>query len=527
MDITPHYDNTYLAELTGFQLSKPERLPDNNTQEPGSASRRWTSNPVVHLLVVGSGVGLVCLCLMQMTDSLTLTQKTAPDPLLTAEEENTLTPIRDDSGDIKTGLAFGNQSDDIAALADLPVESTTPDKTPATPSAPSPVRTVPARATMQPVSVSSPPLLAAPLPVAATAATPPVAMPITGQPATPALLAPTTENAQSPDEETDGPTNDNTDPAHVVEIENQQTLTVLSGETATAQVETPFAAGVPLKGQLRLTAPLKTPGGDSALAADALLIAEAVASADGNNAYFRITSAIVNGEEVPLLPDAVVAFRTDGLLHNDSARSRDRSGGIDLEQILLTGGLAALDIDDDSLLGGIALDILGQLEEQETLRLEAALQAEEVWEIPAGTELIVRVNETLTLPVPENSAPLPSAPAPVLSSFEPSTLVASDDIPHSLIGFGSLPSSEVTVVLHRETGKPISFLRRNETISEVFLDDPTMVTLDYDKPLESGEAALIYAVLTDESEVDATTLDVVTETAAGNRRWHRFTLQRG
>ena len=519
-NITPFYDDSSLRKLTGFQIDDAGAKADTKTPDTRSP-RRWTANPLIHLSVVASGVGLVCLCLMHVTGSLTLTKKQAPDPLLTTEEELTITRSGDDSGNIKTGLAYGRQSDDIAALADLPATSTAS----AAP-VPPPAKALPVQAAAR--QVSSPPRAAAPLPEAV----PPVAIAAGGTGNTPAVATPDpTSTEQLQTEQSEPPLNDDTDPAQTAEDEDEKTTLVLSGETVTAKVETPFlvAAGLPLKGQLRLTAPLTTPAGDIALATDTLLIAETMTSGDGNSAYFRVTSAIVNGEEYSLPPEAVLALGTDGLLRNDNAQPERSDGGINLGQALLTGGLAALDIEGDSLPGGIALDILEQLGEQETLRFEAALQAEETWEIAAGTELVLHVNQPLTLPAPDHPAPLPSAPAPVRSSshLPDPNLPADASIPHSLIGFGSVPSSEVTVVLHGETGETISFLRRKETISEIFLDDPAMVALSYDRPLDSGEAGLIYAVLRDESEAAATTLNVVTETIAGHRRWHRFTLQRG
>lgn len=605
----PHTDDS-LAALLNFDLDGTDNKVatesasdvDTTISVNSLTKRPLTNNPIFQIGVVSAGVGGLFLGLAMMAGNVTLPGGKKPPEQPTASKsafsENTMPA--DSNGEIKTGLAFGQEADDLAALSDLSnsaegesaTDSTNDTTTNASSASRSPTRYLAGYSTSSPGR----PVVAAPAqvpasrvvssPVRYTAPPPSPVRPAVSAvvrsttPAAPSVTA--TPESSKPDQNSI-PSQPATASSTVAEAEetaaidqtpqpptasapSASNLTLASGTTATAVVENSIlvAGDIPLKNQVRLTAPLTTARGNIALPTGTILIAEAVESTQGT-AYLHITGALLEGAEHPFPVEAMVALGAAGQLQsNNSDPSRD--SGLDVEQAILTGAIAGLDIDSDDVLGGIALDILGQVTERNETRRQDSLQQATSWVIPAQTALTVHVNSPITVPI-SSADTLPSAPlestdsiatpipatpessvptAALLTSEvsavdatdsvatvveeEPSntaSLVASAGEPDSLVGIGSVPSSSATVVLRPETGNLISFLQRDETIINAWVSNEAMVKLTFDQPLESGESAVIRTYLKQNTTAKTACLDVITQSPSGARHWRRFELHRG
>lgn len=381
----PTYDLETLATLANFRLEDPETSdPGSNVLPDLAASQSWTTNPLVHLAVVGALAGAVSLGLahfagdiFQKTDS---TSEEAP-----ANEPSQETVQESDSGQIKSELAFGAQSEDLAALnaaipsaveADSLAASATSTTSPTAPTPPPAVTPVRPAVSTRPAPAVSPPT--APTPIAAAVI--PRALPeeILNRPSEPALTV------ESPEESSLA----------------APTVTVTTGTRVRGILVDSLmvASDLAIRGLVQLSEPLVTTTGTVALPAETVLIAEV--SQNGlstDTVYLQITGYILNGAEISLPVDAVVALGPAGPLQNPNPVVAEQNG-LDLEQILLTGAISSLGIDSNDFLGGVALDLLGQLAQQDTTRLQAALQQPNTWVIPAGTEVVVHVNQAITVP---------------------------------------------------------------------------------------------------------------------------------
>ena len=359
------------------------------------------------------------------------------------------------------------------------------------------------------------------------------------------------------------------------------TLTLPIGTRVQAVAETPILVGqlrgLPaLQTQLRLTEAITSYTGQVVLPKDTLLIAEAVTGRSGGSsaAYLQINSVVMpsvttQGEEQQMIPipaNAVIAlaYAESGaesgageLFQNPdmaatSTQSRGGIAGINWQQALMTGAVSNLDLGDNPVLSGVALDILGQLNKREapqspqpypSLTATATVSS---WTIPAGTELLVHINQPVSIPVQRAETGITKRlPAKPNKETPPIAVDTASDHTTSLVGLGSVPHSTVPVVLRPDASKTLSFLLKQETILNAWVSDPDMVSLSYDQPLSSDNAAVIQVQLNPapdarDAQIAAQTggsdqtgeqvnqqtaeLDVITQTATGKRRWHRFAL---
>lgn len=354
-------------------------------------------------------------------------------------------------------------------------------------------------------------------------------------------------------------------------------VTIPIGTNVAAVVETPILVGqLPgLKSQLRLTEAITSFTGEVLLPKNTLLIAESITgsatgatgvSRDNGAAYLRIIGAVMqqgSGSEQAFIPfpsDAAIALArneagTGELFRGPQVLQRSaqgaKQGGFDLQRALVAGAIATMDLDSDSVLGGVAIDVLGQLGNKQQPRVQTPQPAAQQpsWTIPVGTELLVFTNQPVQVPAliqrpkavikqplnPGNdqetvlvSADAIAAPPAAPSLSGTTSPISTSPTSTSLVGFGSVPTSTVPVVLRPDASKTLSFLTRHETILSAWVSNPEMATLAYDQPLTSGKAAVIQVQLNPatkpETKHATADLDVITTTASGKRRWHRFQL---
>lgn len=517
---TPTYSNEQLAELAGFS-----NVDDNQTEtespfslaeELEDSKPSFASNPLLRLAVVATGAGALFLTLYALVENVKLPQTTADKPV-PVQTENTA-PTTDNNGIIKTGLAFGDASNDLAALSETEQaeeandESNTTNATAATSPAATPtVRPTPV------VTQATPVMYRAPVPAPSSAPTPMrvVAPPAPIMPSSLDTVALPTEPPPLPAteaESSDEPEGLSEQPESQPQEETLPTRAIPTGSRVDAELTTSVfvSSGVSIPARMRLTEPLTTAQGEQVLATGTELIAKVVNTSGG--IYLLVTGALINDTEHPFEEEAMIALGAEGLLQNpNGGTTSDNRNGIDIEEALVTGAIATLDIDGDDLLRGLGLSVLDQLMRRDERPVQ---QASEAWAIPEATPLRVYTTAPITLPVSESSSATQS-------------LIDSAGASDSLIGFGSVPTSFIKMVLRPDENKTIDFLRRGETVVSVTLDDDAMVSLTFDQPLESGQTGLLHAALKPKSTAKTTHLDVVTVGSNRARHWHRFELHRG
>ncbi|MDB9526955.1 hypothetical protein PN498_13225 [Oscillatoria sp. CS-180] len=496
----------YYLELASFRIDEEPSDPDDSVPEEEDSkekSRRWSSNPLVHLAVVATVVATFCFGLYMLVGN--IGPKAESEPPLEERDDTALSSESEgvDDGPVKTDLAFGQQSDDLLSLDDTSQENATEtsetsadQRTATTVSTTSRQQSVPA-APIRRVS-SSPP---SPPP-------PPISRPLPVTPASAPQVTPSSESATVSE-----PVIAALPSPLLVEPEDTlalDTLTVISGETIMAELEQPTIIGLtlPLKTRLRLTEPLEFPQGEVVLPTGSVLIGEA--RTDGQqSAWIELTAAVIGHEEYPLPDQAVIAMGENGPWQRQTPEA---DNGLNLEQILLTGAIATLDLDQDDFLSGIVLDVLGQLSEREAAQVREALEAEQVWIIPGETEAILHINQSLELPVLET-------PSTAFPESTPNGAKGSEDI-------NAYPAPAVNIALKPDTPHVIRFVQTQDVIVQAWVSDPTMVRLRYDWPLETGYTRAIYTTLKEDSSATSTVLHVLTASNTGKRRLHRFTLER-
>ena len=216
--------------------------------------------------------------------------------------------------------------------------------------------------------------------------------------------------------------------------------------------------------------------------------------------------------EHPIAEESVIALSVEGLFQSPHSNiASTNQNRIDIEEALVTGAIAAMDIDGDDVIGGLALSVLDQLTRRDETPVQ---QLTQTWTIAEATPLKVYTTAPVALPIAE-------------SVTAKATLLESVEAPQSLIGFGNAPTSLIKMVLRPEESKTIDFHRRGERIVSATLEDEEMVSLSFDQPLESGQTALLHTALKPSASAETTNLDVVTVSANGIRQWHRFELHRG
>ncbi len=510
-----------LAELTGFQLQDNEldesAFPEEQLE---NSDYPLSSNPLLQIGVVALGTGLLCLGMAYLVGNVSLPKTTEPEPSSGKTETPYLEENSDDTGAIKTRLAFGEESDDLASLS-LPEEqkdtqeqktapsSTTTTRTVVQPAPATPVNYTPSRATPAPAPITRPPVM------------PPSVQ--TNAPA--AVFAPTTPPATVPQPPVNNqadevpippvpsePTQTESIPQTPPEEEEIETITIPSGSSATVTVDTPvlISSDVAIKSRIKLNEPLKAADGQVVLPADTILIVEPLNTASG--AHLDVFSVFIDGAEQALPNDSVIALGLTGLLqHPDRRQSNGDSIGIDVNQAVLTGAIAALDIDGDSVVGGILADVMRQRSEQTTVAEQPALSD---WILPVGTELMLHVNEPVSLPVTSTA------------SVSDKSLIETAGLPTSLVGFGSVPDYSVDVVLQAGETKTIGFVQRGETVVHTQLSNEDLAVVSYDRPLKSGQTGLLHIQPLPDAVDKSGHLDVITTGSDGKRHWHRFRLIR-
>ena len=502
MSYSPEHPDQSLIELSGFRLDDDASTETDITPEtepkPG-----WTSNPIIQLAAVGLVVGGISFGLYSLVSGIGPMADSDELPEGRPSFEQAVEPEVSPDGHLKADLAFGEQRDDIAAIENSSDETadSQPNKTATTTalvqSAPRSVVATPARQ----VSATVAPPAPRPQPQPPSAPIPPVPAP---------ERSPATAVAEPPSPSTDAPeatpeltiADDTISPEPAV-------MTVISGTTAQAVLEQSAIANadLPLKTRLRLIEPLKTASGETVLPVGTLLIAEVVTQG-GQTVWLEVTAAVIEDAEYPLADQAVLAMGLDGPWQRE--RPRNQAAGIDFGQILVTGAIAGLGLDRDDFLSGVVLDILDQLSEQDIAELRTALEAQGAWVIAAGAELVVHVNEVLELPA--------SAP-------EIPTLSASSDRAAILANLGPSPATTKTLALTPGHPEILRLGAPNEPIIHAWLSAPEAVSLTFDRPLSSGNARLIRAVMVEGQGSDPITLDVITASPAGKNRWHRIVFE--
>ncbi|NEQ47552.1 MAG: hypothetical protein F6K00_30015 [Leptolyngbya sp. SIOISBB] len=498
-----HPDRDY-AELTGFSID----ADTSSTADPEgkvTPKPRWPSNPIVQLLSVAVVVGTGTFGLYSLVAGFGSKPDTAvlPDKETSADVTTDYTGSPD--GALKTDLAFGDQSDDLAALADMPAENAAtnqPKKTPEKPAISSPP---PAPQATTPVRYTA----ARPVPQPAVARSAPLAPTPAVTPAPAAASANVQPDAAPPENNAEPLAS----PSPALSPAEPFMVTVISGTTAPAILEQPAIANasLSLKTRVRLTQPLTTASGAIALPAGTLLIADVV-SQDGNTAWLEAIAIVIDDAEHPLASGAVLGMPITGPWQRE--RPAEQADGINFEQILLTGAIASLDLDRDDFLGGVALDILGQLNEQQTAELQTQLEAEGAWILPSDTELVVHINETLELPELESAA----------SKTETPVLSAPSDRATLLASLGPEPATTQTIELTPGHPETFRLSAPDEPIVQAWLSEPA-INLTFDQPLFSGNARVIRAIAPKDTTAAEVMLDVITAEDDGQKRWHRIVFR--
>ena len=80
--------------------------------------------------------------------------------------------------------------------------------------------------------------------------------------------------------------------------------------------------------------------------------------------------------------------------------------------------------------------------------------------------------------------------------------------------------------IHPGHGATVSFLDSDETVLQAWLDDPTMLDLAFDVPLDSGTTGVVHLTLLADSTTDSTLFSVVTQNGEGERRLYLYEIRR-
>ena len=210
------------------------------------------------------------------------------------------------------------------------------------------------------------------------------------------------------------------------------------------------------------------------------------------------------------------------------AEAGTEGDSIDLESILVTGALSTLDLGDNDLLTGLGLDILRQVVDTPQSAPEPTTLTPIT--LPAGTEVLIHVNEAVTLPLPQEigeeedqlTSLLTGIDTPVSSALEASDISEEHRQPVAIA-----PPMETTVLTVKPGhGATVSFLDSGETVLQAWLDDPTMLDMAFDVPLESGTTGVVHLTLLDDSTADSTLFSVVTQNGEGERRLYLYEIRR-
>ncbi|NEP63204.1 MAG: hypothetical protein F6K31_40915, partial [Symploca sp. SIO2G7] len=256
------------------------------------------------------------------------------------------------------------------------------------------------------------------------------------------------------------------------------------------------------------------------------------------------------------------------------------SGGV--ESLIPNGGSGKSDV-FGRLLDGALDKTLDTLEERNEAQKEELQNRSVTWHLAQDTAVQVTVQGTVSLEPSENSAKKqPPQPETTPNFFPPgvdeegyftstTTPVAvpvRDEVSPPELEISETPQPTVvapvnnapvqqqggvqspTPTVHSEpsvvqvwvgSGTNISFIPTGETIIRAWLDDPSMVTVDFDQPLcaaeaqgcTSGSPSVVHLRLIEDVKVpnipsaNSSLLTVITETATGAQNLYSFRIERG
>ena len=594
------FDDQAFAELTGLELDPPAEssdpiLDEADAQvfEPDASS--WTYDPKVQLVVAGAGVGVAAIGLSLLVGTLSpsspkVEQAERSEKTETAATEDETAALRQQLDELKTELALREQEQGFAAV-EAESEPSKPDEPslaalPAAPVAALPPPPLPS--VFQPVAqpalpTSVPPPLVAPeqFPVEPPPAERLAALQAIGSyGAGVALHLPTVPVPE--------PLVDPSQPVRFVSNEPQ----LLAGNRAAAVLETPLfwtpalrQTGDPVV--IALTEALSN--GQGELPTGTQLLARLETVERGGLARLAVTAIIRDGQTQPV-PEGSISIRAqDGapLVAQQYPEGSSETVGQDVERALL-GTLArgASDIlrprsgNDftDRLIEGASSELLKTVTKPTRKKTRSRPT---IWYLPEGitVQVVVKRPVTTVSTIATQAQPtlLPSAaPAegitvqgipnrpvaatPAVAAQQQPVLRPSVSSPatHSpvssrvtrpiqtdaaTVSSPVLPGRQTIVVkVWPGHGANISFLRTQETIVRAWVDDPSMVAVDFDQPLcaaaedadcTAGNPAIIHLrqlegiAVPNLPSAEGTLLTVVTQTPAGQRQIHTFRIERG
>ncbi|NET55367.1 MAG: hypothetical protein F6K47_04020 [Symploca sp. SIO2E6] len=395
------------------------------------------------------------------------------------------------------------------------------------------------------------------------------------------------------------------EPVVKLESEQQPPPTTLAiGSSAKAVVETAWVSSdeeSPKQFVVRLTETLPATEGTEGLSAGTKLVAEIGGVNNGGMVDAKIVAVVRGGERESLPSDALVlnatsgtplvAKRQGGDIGSDLARL-DAEGALisgvgeitrgsdGVGSLIPPGGNGKSDV-FGQFLDGALNEAFDTLEERNKAAKEELQNRPVTWHLAQGTAVQVTVQGTVSLEPSENSAkkqpPQPETtpnffPPGVDEEgyFSPSTTtpvavpVSNESPPESEIPKTPLPPASVNnapvqqrggvqspnPTVHSEpsvvkvwagSGTNISFIPTGETIIRAWLDDPSMVTVDFDQPLcaadaqscTSGSPSVVHLRLIEGVKVpnipsaNSSLLTVITETATGAQNLYSFRIERG
>lgn len=513
------YSDRDLALLAGFQLTEEDVYAPSNepiTAMPAS-QESWADNALIQLAAVGGVVGLLTLTVALFVQTLFTRPASEVADVLPRDEASALASTGgDDMGAIKADLAFGEQGRELEALTTQPEQ---PAPTPVPAPSPSPIPEP------RPARPSPPVRQYAPQ-------APPPARPVaTVSISEPAPAAPAVEEVEEPET---SPDPEPTVPSEAVSEEPPEPpqpppVTLLTGSRAAAVLQTPLAVsrGLAMRGLVKLTEPLRAADGSIALPTDTLLVVQAPGNQNALT-HLTVTAVILDNREHALSSESILALPGSGPF-TDAAPTRERETALNIEAALLTGLVGVLDIDDSRFLAGTALDIAEQLTRQQTAEVEAALARAQAlgMVIPAETELLIHINSTVSLPAPKAAEAIASLHQRFPNGATPPNLEDAQAAVETAAPATIAPRlNEYVATVSAGHGETVNFLERGETLVRVWLDDPEFIAVDYDAPIASGAAGILHIRLLPESTARSTVLTVVTRTAEGSHRLHRFRIKR-
>lgn len=365
-----------------------------------------------------------------------------------------------------------------------------------------------------------------------------------------------------------------------VQARSELPPSVVAGSTAQATLETPlFLSGAGRgKDEPVVVVVLAEPLGR--LPSGTKFIGRAT-QVDGSSGRIRValTAVMQAGWEQPLAEGALWLRGQAGEPLVAQSLAEDRGGNEVLGDIGLTvlSGVArgatrdlTREIGNDLIAGvleEVSDEVFDNLQERNkaaTVRLPATQ-----WHLPQGTAVQVFVNRSLALegatPEPPETLPMTEAKVPAATpvsirelpepSSLPTTAHSGVSAPEAFSTPEFSPPSTPPKLLSRQprkiveapvvkvwagSGTNINFLAAGETITRAWLDDPSMVTLDFDRSLcapeaqgcTTGRPSIVHLRWIEGIELshlpsaDSTLLTVMTQTPNGEERLYAFRIER-